>query len=372
MKIGLVLPYSVVKGGGVKEHVLAVQCELQARGHHAVVITPLPRDYQGDPPPHTIFLGGSTDIKSPFHTTAQISVTVNPERVDEVLAREKFDILHFHEPWVPIIGRQILGRSNTVNVATFHAKLPDSIMARTIERVIAPYTKSVLKNIDALTAVSDPAAHWVSSLTEKPIVLVPNGVDLKKFKPKTHPANEHPTIFYVGRLERRKGVKYLVLAFEKLLEQLPDAQLVLGGEGPDKEKLEELIEERGIKNITFLGYLTDEEKISWLQRADLFCSPALYGESFGIVLLEALACGAPIVAGDNPGYASVLTERGLSSLVDPKDTDEFARRLELFLTDKEFAKLWKKWAKDYVKQFDYPQIVDSYETLYRRALKDFR
>jgi phosphatidylinositol alpha-mannosyltransferase len=223
-----------------------------------------------------------------------------------------------------------------------------------------------------LTAVSDPAAHWVSGLTEKPIVIVPNGVDLKKFKPKTCPPNEFPTIFYVGRLEKRKGVKYLLLAFAKLREQLPEARLVLGGDGPDREKLEELIDEYDIQNVTFLGFVTDEEKLHWLQCADLFCSPALYGESFGIVLLEALACGSPIVAGDNPGYASVLTERGLSSLVDPKDTAEFARRLELFLTDKEFAKLWKKWAKDYVKQFDYPKIVDSYETLYKRALKDFR
>lgn len=372
MKIGLVLPYSVTKGGGVQEHVFAVRRELESRGHHAVIITPQPRDYQGDTPPDTIFLGGSTDVKSPFHTTAQISVTVNPERVDEVLAREKFDVLHFHEPWVPIIGRQILARSNTVNIATFHAKLPDSIMARTIERVIAPYTRSVLKNIDFLTAVSNPAAHWVGSLTDKPIVLVPNGVDLKKFKPKACPPNLHPTIFYVGRLEKRKGVKYLILAFEKLLEQLPDARLVLGGDGPDREKLEELIEELEIPNITLLGYISDEQKLEWLQSADLFCSPALYGESFGIVLLEALACGVPIVAGDNPGYASVLTERGLSSLVDPKDTDEFARRLELFLTDKEFAKLWQKWAKDYVKQFDYPEIVDSYEALYDKALREFR
>lgn len=369
MKIGLVLPYSFVKGGGVKEHVISVQKELIKRGHEVKIITPQPRGYQEPAPENVIFMGGSTDIRSPFHTTAQISVTVNPDRVDEVLARENFDILHFHEPWVPIISRQILSRSNAVNVATFHAKLPDSIMTRTIERVITPYTRSILKYIDSFTAVSDPAAHWVSSLTDEPIALVPNGVDLKIFKGTAHKPNKNPTIFYVGRLEKRKGVKYLILAFEKLLQQLPNAQLVLGGDGTDREKLEELVAERGIENVNFLGFISDEEKINWLQTADVFCSPALYGESFGIVLIEALACGIPIVAGSNPGYDSVMTERGLSSMVNPKDTSDFARRLELFLTDAEFSELWRKWAKEYVKQYAYTSVVDGYETVYKRALK---
>jgi phosphatidylinositol alpha-mannosyltransferase len=347
-----------------------VQKELAARGHKAVIITPQPRGYQGDPPENVIFLGGSTDIKSPFHTTAQVSVTVNADRVDEVLAREQFDILHFHEPWVPIIGHQILARSTAVNVATFHAKLPDGIMSRTIERVIAPYTRSILKYIDALTAVSDPAAHWVGTMTDKPISLVPNGVDLKQFKPKAHEPNKQPIILYVGRLEKRKGVKYLLLAFERLRENVPNARLVILGDGSDREKLEELVAEREIEDVTFLGYAPDGVKLEWLQKADIFCSPALFGESFGIVLIEALACGTPIIAGSNPGYESVLTERGLSSLVNPKDTGDFARRLELFLADKEFVALWRKWAKDYVKQYDYPRVVDGYELVYKNALKE--
>lgn len=372
MKIGLVSPYNMFKGGGVQECVLALQSELLRRGHKAIIITPQPRDYDGEPRENMIFLGGSTDFRSPFHTTAQVSVTANLDRVDEVLAREKFDLLHFHEPWVPIVSRQILSRSDTINVATFHAKLPDNVMSRTIERVIAPYTKSILKYLDALTAVSEPAADWVSQLTDEPITLIPNGVDLHKYKPGRQPKTQYPTIFYVGRLEKRKGVMCLLEAFQRLQEHMPDVHLLIAGEGPDREKLQDFVEMEAVENVEFLGYISEADKIHYLQTCDLFCSPALYGESFGIVLVEAIACGIPTVAGANPGYQSVLTGRGSLGLVNPKDTEDFARRLELLLTDETIRASWKKWAKEYIGQYDYANIVDYYEKIYQRALKEHR
>jgi phosphatidylinositol alpha-mannosyltransferase len=372
MKIGLVSPYNMFKGGGVQECVLALQSELLRRGHKAIIITPQPRDYDGEPPDNMIFLGGSTDFRSPFHTTAQVSVTANLDRVDEVLEREQFDLLHFHEPWVPIVSRQILSRSDTINVATFHAKLPDNVMSRTIEKVIAPYTKSILRYLDVLTAVSEPAADWVSQLTDEPITLIPNGVDLRKYKPGRHPKMDQPTIFYVGRLEKRKGVMCLLEAFQRLQERVPDVRLLIAGEGPDREKLQDFVDMEALDNVEFLGYISEADKIRYLQSCDVFCSPALYGESFGIVLVEAIACGIPTVAGANPGYQSVLTGRGSLGLVNSKDTEDFARRLELLLTDETIRASWKKWAKEYIGQYDYANIVDYYEKVYQRAIKEHR
>lgn len=371
MKIGLVLPYSISLGGGVKEYVLAIQDELQRRGHTAIVITPHPRNYQDEPPEDVIFLGGSTDFRSPFHTTAQVSVTVSPDRVEEVLEEEKFDVLHFHEPWVPVIGRQILSRSEHIpNVATFHAKLPDTLVSRTIEKVVTPYTKSIMKYLDVLTAVSSPAAVYVRQLTTRRVELVPNGIDLGRYKPDASlPRCKAPTIFYVGRLEKRKGVRYLLKAFADLQQSLPEACLVIGGNGPDREQLEEYVEEESINNVTFLGYVTDEEKIRWLQTADVFCSPAVFGESFGIVLLESIACGIPTVAGANAGYEYVLQGRGAIGLVNPKETADFSRRLKLLLTDEVLRNAWKEWASDYITQFSYDKIVDRYEELYHEAIQ---
>jgi len=368
MKIGLVCPYNIFKGGGVQEHVLAVQAELIRRGHSAKIITPWPRTYLGDEPENVIFMGASADMKSPFNTTVQVSATGNRDRITEVLEAEQFDILNFHEPWVPIISRQILAKSKAVNIGTFHAKLPDTVVSKTLERVITPYTRSILKSLHTLTAVSESAAQYVRQLTDAHIVFVPNGIDLSKYRPKPEIKTQTPTIFYIGRLEKRKGVKYLIKAFTLLQQTMPGAQLLIGGDGPDRQKLEEYVSDLAVKNVHFLGYISEADKLHHLQSSTVFCSPALYGESFGIVLLEAMASGTPIVAGDNPGYEGVLQERGQLSLVDPKQTVEFARRLKLLLADQGLRDSWNDWAAQYVKQFDYPRIVDQYEALFAAEL----
>ncbi|MGF7229050.1 MAG: glycosyltransferase family 4 protein [Candidatus Saccharibacteria bacterium] len=372
MKIGLVFPYNIAKGGGVKEIVVAMQTELIARGHDVHIITPQPRDYDPECAEHKnlIFVGTATDFNSPLSTTIQVSAGLN-ESIDTMLAEHNFDILHFHEPWVPVLSRQILTRSNTVNVATFHAKLPENMMSRTIAKVVTPYTKSVLKYIDKFTAVSDAAAEYVCSLTDVPVAIIPNGIDLDRYKVPARRSDKrkHKTIFYVGRLEGRKGVKYLLQAFSILQQREPNVSLIIAGDGPDREKLEMLVDDLQIKNVTFAGYITEKEKLSYLRTADLFSVPALYGESFGIVLLEAMASGLVTVAGDNPGYASVMKGLGALSLVDPKDAEEFARRMELLLNEVELRKLWRAWAEEEITQYSYPTIVTQYEEIYQQALK---
>jgi phosphatidylinositol alpha-mannosyltransferase len=319
-----------------------------------------------------MFLGAGNDLRSPMGTTTQLSSSTSNEEIEQALEAEQFDILHFHEPWQPILSRQILSRSNAVNIATFHAKLPDTVMSKTIEKVITPYTKSILKYIDVMTAVSVPASEYVRQLTHKKIHLVSNGIDLKRFTPKANARLAAPTIFYVGRLEKRKGVKYLLTAFAHVEEQMPDARLIIAGDGPDRRKLELLATELGLRNVEFLGYIDDDEKIHYMQSADVFCAPAIYGESFGIVLIEALACGTPVVAGANPGYATVLTGRGALGLVNPYDEVDFARRLMVHLEDRGLRDFWNEWSAEYVKQFDYEHVVDKYEALYEEALREHR
>lgn len=372
MKIGLVCPYSIVKGGGVLEIVRALQSGIEERGHEAKIITPEPRDIEDiHREDHIIFIGGGADFKSPLHTTAQFSLAADTTGITEMLVEEQFDILHFHEPWVPVLSRQILSRSQSVNVATFHAKLPETLMSQTVVRMVTPYTKAVLKQLHELTAVSEAASEYVRTLTDEPVAIIPNGIDLSVFKraPAKKRSASSKMILYVGRLERRKGVEYLLQAYGLLVEKDPDIELVIAGDGPDREKLETLAAELELGNVTFLGYVTEAEKLQLLADADLFAAPALYGESFGIVLLEAMATGLVTVAGNNPGYASVLQDLGSLSLVNPKDTEQFARRLNVMLQDEELRKLWKKWAREAVKQYNYPLIVDKYVEVYETAMK---
>jgi len=372
MKIGIVCPYNILKDGGVQEHVKALQAELQLRGYDAKIVTPLPRDFREVPDlPNVIFVGTSTDFHSPLHTSAQVSATADTDRIDEVLQAEQFDILHFHEPWTPVLSRQILQRSTSVNIATFHAKIPETLMSRTVIKVVTPYMKSVLKYLHEFTAVSTSAAEYVGSLTDEPITIIPNGIDLSHYKVEPQPARiDGPakTILFIGRLERRKGVKYLLNAYRVLTHDNPDVQLIIAGDGPDREQLMLLAEDLKLPNVTFLGYISDELKMQLLHEADVFCSPAVYGESFGIVLLEAMATGTVVVAGNNSGYTDVMQGIGALSIVNPHDEVEFARRLELLLYEPTVGALWRKWALQYVKQFSYANIVDRYEELYQEAL----
>lgn len=370
MKIGLVCPYNIGLGGGVQEIVFAMRNHLEQRGHTAKIITAQPRRLNGINTSNVIFLGTSIDLKWPNHTTAPLSSSLSTEAIEQMMEEERFDILHFHEPWVPALSRQILSRSQSVNIATFHAKVPETIMNRTLSVVITPYLRSILKDLHELTAVSEPAAEYVGSLTDRPITLIPNGINLDAFHHKDSVKLGNPkTILYIGRLEHRKGLKYLLYAFQQLTERDPHVRLLIAGNGPDKLRLEALVAELNIPNVEFLGYVSNEKKVELLASADLFCSPAIFGESFGIVLLEAMASGLPVVAGDNSGYASVLQELGAVSLVNPKDTPEFARRLTLMLDEAKLRNLWQTWADRYVQQFTYEKIVDKYEGLYEAALK---
>ncbi|MCA9327658.1 glycosyltransferase family 4 protein, partial [Candidatus Saccharibacteria bacterium] len=264
MKIGLICPYSIAKGGGVQEVVKELQAEYTKRGHEAVIITPQlpePFDTAGR---RVIFLGALTDFKSPTATTIQVSASVLTDEIDAMLENEQFDVLHFHEPWIPVLSRQILSRSQTVNVATFHAKLPETLASRALARVITPYTKPLLKHIDAFTAVSDAAADYVRTLSDVEINIIPNGIRTGHYRrPANMPVKQSSkakTILYIGRLEKRKGVKYLLYAFQLLQERDPSVKLVLAGDGVDREKLEELRETLGLKNVEFLGYIDDHKK----------------------------------------------------------------------------------------------------------------
>lgn len=372
MKIGLVCPYSIALGGGVKEHVFAIRDELVRRGHEVYIITPQPRDYKpAKKDDHILLVGTATDFNSPLHTTVQLSAADN-QAIDNIFDEHQFDVIHFHEPWVPVLSRQLLSRSRCANVATFHAMLPETMMTRTLVKVVTPYTKSVLKYIDGYTAASDGAARYIRSMTETPVAIVPNGVDVALYRPPRthHDKRRNKTIFFVGRLEGRKGVKYLIQAFKVLADQDPNVTLIIGGNGPDREKLESLTRDLNIESrVEFKGFISTEEKVRLLRSADLFCAPSIYGESFGIVLLEAMACGLVTVAGDNPGYAAVMKGLGAISLVHPKHTAEFARRLNLLLHEADLRKIWRTWAEEQIPQYHFKTIVDQYEAVYHKAIE---
>lgn len=373
MKIGIVCPYNMFQfAGGVSDIVVNLHKHLSMMGHDVKIITPRPRKHHDAVPDHFILVGTSRKMNTPFDTMVDISFEAEGDEIQSILDTEQFDIIHFHEPWVPVLSRQILSRSRSVNVATFHAKLPESLLTKSIISTIRPYTKSILKYIDSFTAVSDAAAELIRSLSDEYIHIVPDAIELSQYtQPRIKKKKKSAkTIVYLGRLEKRKGVEYLLTAYNELRKTHDDVALQIAGSGVKSGSLKRMVEQYHIPDVTFLGFIDEKDKSSLLASADLFCSPAPYGESFGLVLLEAMAVGTPLVAGNNTGYASVMTGKGRLSLVNPMSTSDFAQRLELLLYDDDVRQLWKQWAAKEITAYDFSEVANQYEEIYEQALKN--
>lgn len=381
MKIALVCPYNMFeRAGGVQQLVLHLHDGLKKKGHVVKIITPKPAGFEGEVPEDIILLGTASKFSPGLGTTGTWTFDISDKEVKALMDSEKFDVINFHEPWAPILARQILNRSTEAHVGTFHANLVDNMAAKSLVNVFLPYGRGIGRKMQVLTAVSKaPAAvlmNKANNHTDNRLVdnmkFIPNGVDIKVYKPpkKRSPLNgaATKTIVYVGRLEDRKGVDWLVKAFAELIGQMPHAYLMIAGEGKHRSRLESYVSMQEIPNVNFLGFVSDEQKRHLMGNADLVCSPAMYGESFGIVPLEAMAMGAPVVAGNNIGYQVVMKGIGRLGLVDSKSTLDFANRLALIMSEPSVENMLRRWSVSEAKKYDYPKIIDQYEAAYKEAL----
>lgn len=383
MKIGLVCPYNMFeRPGGVQQLVMHLHDGLAKKGHQVKIITQRPSGFKGEVPKDYIFFGKVRDFRGGLGVSGDWGMPSDREEIDKILQQENFDVINFHEPWLPILAWQMLKHSKAAHVGTFHANLIDNTVGKGWVNVFLPYGRGIGQKMHVLTAVSPTPAALLhnkanhKSRAEKRLIenikYIPNGIDLKAYKPPKRrlPLNgpDTKTVVYVGRLDRRKGVEWLIRAFALLAERMPNAHLIIAGEGPRRYQLEQLAESLSIKNMRFAGFVDDEEKRRLMGNADIFCSPAMFGESFGIVLIEAMAMGAPVVAGRNDGYANVMKGHGRLGMVDAKATEDFAARLELILTDDKISRLLRAWGLHEVRQYDYPKVIDQYEAAYQEAV----
>lgn len=369
LKIALICPYDIFKKGGVQTLIFNLKDNYKKQGHQVKIITPLIRGGKNFNDDDIIFIGRSRDFNSPLHTTVQISASVDYDFINSILEENQFDIIHLHEPWVPFMSRQILVRSKAINIGTFHAKIPERVISRTLVKVVNPYLKSVLDYLDGLTAVSNSAKEYLTGLSSQNIEIIPNGIELKKFTFKENDQELCQRILYIGRLESRKGVKYLIDAYSEIYKINKSIELIIVGDGPSRSRLEIQAKVLGLDKIKFIGAVDDQTKIDLLKSSDLLCSPAIFGESFGIVLLEGLASGLPIVAADNSGYRDVLKDVGSLSLVNVKDKAAFVRLINIFLNQTEIRQLYRQWAQDYIVNFDNQLIADQYLKYYYSLLQ---
>ena len=382
MKIALVCPFNMLdRPGGIPQVVIHLAEGLKQKGHYVKVITQRPSSFKGEPPEDYILLGKTRTFSGGMGTEGNWAWPSDGEEIANVLNAEQFDVINFHEPWMPTLAWQMLKRSKAAHVGTFHANLMDTSAGKAWT-IFKPYGVPLIRSLDIITATSPASSGMLLSRANmkspkdreliKTLTYIPCGVDLKTYKPfkKRSPISGPgtKTIVYVGRLEKRKGVDWLLMAFAELQKRIPEAHLVIAGSGLRADKLRDFVRSEKIKNVSFPGYVSDEQKRYLLGNADLACFPATFGEGFGIVLLETMAMGTPLLAGNNIGYMNVMKGPGKIGLVDPQSTIDFANRMEIFLTDDQQRRIMRTWELADVKQYDYQKIVDQYLAVYKRAI----
>ncbi|HUC90306.1 MAG TPA: glycosyltransferase family 4 protein [Patescibacteria group bacterium] len=371
LKIGLVFDDSLDKPDGVQQFVLTLGGWLASHGHDV----------------H--YLVGQTkrsDLPNIHSLSRNINVRFNKNRMamplparskvlKELLDREKFDVLHVQVPYSPMLAGKIIDAADksTAVIGTFHVA-PHSGLVTAGSRALRVWVRKSIKRFDAMTATSVPAQAFAKRAFRINSDVVPLPLRLQPFfKAETYARyKDTQNVVFLGRLVERKGCQYLIKAVAQLHEHglwPEDARLIICGKGPLEPKLKQLVKEKHLDSFTeFAGFITEESKPHYLASADIAGYPSTGGESFGIVLLEAMAaCRGLVLAGDNPGYASVMSPRP-NSLFDPHDTDLFAKKIFQGLTDKSERAKAQKWQRDYVMQFDASTIGRHFVDIYEQAL----
>lgn len=354
MRVGIICPYSLTVPGGVQMQVLGLARELRSRGVEARVLGPC------DGPPPESFV---TPLGNSLPTSANGSIApLAPDppamfRTLQVLAAERFDVLHLHEPMAPgpTLTAAVTHRYPTVG--TFHAAGRSASY-----RMIKPWLLSWIKRIDHKVVVSKDALALVQSHLGGDYEVLFNGVEVNQIRrtPALHlEPGQPPAIFFCGRHEERKGLAVLIDAFERLDVE---AQVWIASSGPDTAAL--MKRTANDDRIRWLGRITDEEKYARLRAASVFCAPSLGGESFGVVLIEAMAAGTTVVASSLDGYQNVATHEEDSLLSPAGDADALAAQLRRALTDEALAKRLRSAGDTRAERFAMSALADRYIEIY--------
>lgn len=359
MRVAVVSPYDLTVPGGVQSHVAHLAEALQARGDEVVVLGP-----GSDAAPT---LGRS--LRVPFNGSVA-PIAPSPAVLRRLRAQLRDvapDVVHVHEPVVPWAGLAAVRADVAPVVGTFHA-WSSSTRAYRLAR---PYARHVLAGLAAPLAVSDAAAGYHAAALGVPagrFRVIPNGVDVARFADAA-PVPEivdapHPTLLFVGRLEPRKGLEPMIRAFTLLKTRRPDVRLYVVGEGPERDRCQQLLPARLRADVVFLGRVANDELPRFFASCDLYVSPALGGESFGIVLLEAMAAGRPLVASDIPGYRSVARDGEQGRLVPPGDARALADAIDDLLGNPALQRAMAEEGRRTASGYDWPVVAARIREVY--------
>ena len=365
MRIGMVCPYSFDVPGGVQSHVLQLAEVMHARGHVVSVLAPTSSESHGSLPDYVV--SGGKAVPIPYNgSVARLRFGPATHRmVKKWLAQGQFDVLHLHEPNAPSLSMLALNIAEGPIVATFHTSTTKSLTLSVFEPILRPMHEKIVGRI----AVSDLARRWQMESLGSDAVEIPNGVDVAAFE--SAPAMDgYPragkSVLFLGRYdESRKGMAVLLRALPRLVERFDDIEVLIVGRGDE----DELRKSAGkcAKHLRFLGQVDDAAKASALRSADVYCAPNTGGESFGIVLVEAMAARTAVVASDLDAFRRVLMDGTAGRLVPIDDPEALAAGLIEVMESDAVRARYIETAATAVRRYDWSvvagQILRVYETV---------
>ena len=361
LRVALVAPYDLSVPGGVNTQIRGQARALRQLGHTVDVFGPASGPLTDGE--HTlgravaVTLGGT-----------ESGLGVDPRAFTAVgrLARRPFDVIHVHEPLTPLVPWLVVAGARAPLVGTFHVHRESG---HRLYAIWKSALRPLIRRLCARIAVSDAARRTVATHFPGDYEIVPNGIDVDDFR-RARPRppalfNDRRVVLCVGRLEPRKGVDSLIRAMALVRKTAPDVRLVVVGDGSERAALSALAGDSG--DVQFAGRVTDVDLPAYVQAADVVCSPALGGESFGIVLLEAMACGKPIVASRIEGYEALVGSTGCARLVAPGDADALAAELTALLKSPEEGRRLGQAGAAAAREYDWTVIGRRLDAIYRRV-----
>jgi phosphatidylinositol alpha-mannosyltransferase len=357
LRVGMVCPYSLSVPGGVQAQVMGLSRELRRMGIEVRVLAPC------DGPPPATFV---TPLGDSLPTSANGSVApLAPDpscqlRTIRVLTEEEFDVLHLHEPFIPGPTQTATLMHTAPIIATFHSA-GESAAYKYLRRPVLAASHRLAHRV----AVSKDAEELVKRYIGGEYEILFNGVELEQYHEAQPYPTDGPTIFFLGRHEERKGLDVLLAAMEQLPE---DVRLWVAGTGPDTPRLK--AQYAADTRIEWLGRVTDADKVARLKGATVFCAPSLHGESFGVVLIEAMAADTAIVASGLDGYRNVATDGVDAVLVEPGDVPALADALKRVLYDPDLRSRLVAAGGPRADEFSMRRLAELYASHYRRIAAD--
>ena len=362
LNIGIVCPYGWDAPGGVQAHISDLRSYLVAKGHKVSVLAPTADE---DSLPDWVVSAGKP-LSIPYNG-AVARVLFGPvafAKVKQWISDNEFDLLHLHEPAIPSISLLACWAADGPMVGTFHA----SAKKQKASFAIVPILEPVIEKLSARIAVSEAARETLVAHLETDAVVIPNGIYAKKMLGKVRPEWNGETLGFMGRFnEPRKGLKVLIDALPIISRFMPNVRVLVAGPGNPDEFLNE-IDPQIRSRIEFLGKLTEEEKADFMSSVGAYVGPNTGGESFGIILAEALAGGAAVVASNIPAFAAVLQNGQFGKLFKSEDSTDLAKVIIDLLRDRDARDEMAKGGQSYAQKFDWDVVAENIFEVYEMAI----